>query len=641
MFANQLQANNQKNVYCAPKEEASCCAPTLITQKCVDKLKGVYTISKRGFYAFAEDITGQIVVKAHDVTIDLCKHKLDGASNFEYALEAEGFKGLEVFNGTVANDEKAGFSVAKYHDVNLHDLNFYPVAQALQCTDSHHVIVRTISANDNIINDALIYIARGSDIELTDVSLTHSSSEAGDTSMLYLSALNSVKLTGVRINNNIQNIQDLDQGSTFNPLFISDLRDLQVEDSEVNHNSVLQGNSLLSNVFMSNTQNFVFKNCQFNNTYATLDLVRGFFATGVIGGVIEGCQANGTVLEVSSANDNSSGARGFSIQNSQDVIVSRCQANLTQNISNTGTNYLGINGPMGIQISQSKGIVIETTQANFTSIGSVAVESNNSRNLSIGILLIASTSDCAIRNCEANFTGFLNNFDNDSSYGDGAFGIALLGSVSNTVVSDSQASFGVANDFSAGIVAHSFNFATLHNISITRCTASEQSTDDQDGVGHGIVVIAVENATVSNCSTNNNQSVGELYGPIAGFLANPATVGLSEKKKDTPTPAENTNKNINVNNNSSMGNRTGFLFIPTAFHDTYSVQNNTAEGNEATGFDQQGDFFGYFASNYGATNTQDFLVESPIQLFEKSPKAIFKWREGSKCLTGLANVSVG
>lgn len=656
MVSSSLQA--EKDRHCSShdqhtcKESDSCCAPILITQKAVNKCQKIYTITKSGLYAFAEDITGRIVVEADNVCIDLCCHTLNGNDSNFPALSGSGFRGLELFNGFIENENGRGILIVDYEYVNLHDLSFYPVNDAIDIFNSSHGILKNIKANGNTISkqlsSAMIFIGGGSaNFELTDIELSHCTSEVNAGKMLFINAADNIRMTRVHINNNEQ---DFNASTFFAPLFVSGVLNLEADDCEINDNSVFNQNGIFEfdNVITFASSNIIFRNCRFNNSFASLAFfLEGFFGYFTNGLVLENCQANGTRLEVSQADDFITGAIGILIQNSNNAKVLGCQANDTTNGLNISQASSYLNGACGIELLISTGCIIEESQANRTTIEQVDSRATGPRNVAIGVAVVASSS-CIVRKTEADFTS---GGGIESTPADGAFGIAILGESTDVTVTESSGSSTFAGKFAAGIISHSLDGNSNSNIFISKNVAHTTSAfnDSVPGKGYGIVLEDTTNASVSLNEANQNQTAGYLFGPLAGFVTTvqsqvTTSDGACGNKNEQVYRYDNNgsaNKNVVVEGNSAQDNGVGYLFDPVTKNSCFYVHDNIAQGNSTSGFEQQGKFFGYWVSNYAACNGQDYLVESPIQLFEKSSKAIFKHRSGDKRLVGLANISIG
>ncbi len=492
----QLRTAAKKIKGIGSHKRKSCCEPTLICQKLIDKVGGTLVLHKSGDYALTQDVTGTIVIAADSVCLDLCCHTLSAAGRAS-AVIANGNQALKVFNGRITNSSEAAIFVTNCSGVGIYDLTL---------TD-HSV-------------DAICQI-NSMDINVHDVNFINS--DIGERALLF-DTCNNVTVDRCNISGYLSTAGAIVQLQGCTNMSVQDVDVSQCTKTSAGDIGQLSVGTALVAVDGCKGIDFVHvkvNNNTINNTVAVLDQPNQYRTAEAIafwsssGCSLYRCETSNNVDVAGSGATLVTEDYFLAFKNCSSVIV-------TEHQSSNNSCPVAIASFVGIVSIDSSSMVFDGCQANDNTIDELVVLGPGTFSQMHGIWVRGGSSDTVVRNCQTNGNTATKGGEGRSSevFNPGVFsGIRMNGE--GHVIDNCQANHNKMGDkpdftFVAGILNSTATNAVTSN------SVAHSNTGGQSAYGIAIHPVDVDvvlgmNQVISNCTANSNGN----FGISANLLGDP------------------------------------------------------------------------------------------------------------------------
>lgn len=627
--------------------------PVLIKQVDVAAAGGVLTLTTGGPWAFAENITGQIVIEADCLCLNLNSYTLD-ANGLVNGIVISGRKDVIVMNGCLTGAlgaTSAEIVVTGSTNVKLVGLNFdgVSVGERVVLFDTCKNISMTDCDVRNYLSTstAVVQFEAPNGFVMRDVNVTECTKTLAAPSGVYPVGFFNVAtrlisanggsnfaFTRVRVNNNVSN--SVQATNAFECIGFFGTTNGFFNQCETNNNNIVDGGypgaAIMSlpgcvNVLVTNHQcnnntcqgpinyflgmssfqsnGVIFDRCQSNNniiseliitpgTPAPVIAIGMFFGSG---NVIKNCQASNNRVDDPGARPGSNQfAWLIGINSDRNTIVENCEVcNNTIVGNNVWTLLTGLNTELG-----------------NCSISNCIVNENTGGEISAGILINTATpfgsfdsSDVTIFKCTVNANG---------NYGVivGNPFVTLLGSVNRLQIFDSTFnSNGGSNSNTAG-----FKFLPLTtnvtDVIIKDCSIN--NTFASAGSAVGIDIPNASNIIIQNTIINSTNASGTGHAISLTTVANTFIEGCNlTKNQNSAVKLLGTCSDISVIESSMTKNDIGLDFDATSIITNSTVQSCQALNNTTTGFNYGPAVAGAsFIGNKAQGNGTNYAIASGV-----------------------------
>jgi len=302
----------------------------MISQHDIDNKCGVFHISKSGNYNLKCNLSGQIVILANNVCLDLCCFQLDG-KGADYALSVNG-SNVRVSNGSIVNYKKLGIKAENVTDLKLEDLVINHVDRAISLQNVKNSEFINL-AMDGITNehDVIFAVRKSEGLSFSKISISNSVKAFGagfsalDSALWLFDESSEVKIDEGNLSSNVSNANDPEIGfQGFTMLYINKSNNFSVRNVSLDKNSLTR--DWLIGVQVRDSNNVVHEKCTSNSCTVVDDdpigsgVLTGFLVYFSKNMVYRHCQSNSCTIKYGfTLNFNAYGSKG--------LIYDHCESN--------------------------------------------------------------------------------------------------------------------------------------------------------------------------------------------------------------------------------------------------------------------------------------------------------------------------